>query len=434
MGLTAADIPLVASLPILVGMSAACSGTETALFSLTNSDRTRLKRFSPRAAAEAQRLLAHPRRLLILILLLNTLVNVGFFAVAALVSQRFEDNEAAAIAINIAAFLGLLLVGEVMPKALATVHRVTFARVLAIAAGFIMRILGPLCALLDLGVVRPLSLVFRPTAAAGPPKLSADELSALLESGAERGLLAQNEQHLLSDVVQLGSVRVREVMTPRVDVRWLDHRAAPEQVAELVRACGRTRFPVCRGSLDGGVLGIIDARRLLSARAAGTLTPGSGVIALLEPVLYIPDRARMDQLLDLFRTKRIHQAMCVDEHGAITGLIQVEDAVRELVRSGSRGAGTPGESVRQVSRGRWTVPGRLSVRDWAAFFEVGGAGSHSRVSTVAGLILAELGRVPRVGDSVKLGNVELSVESIDGRVVERVGVRLMGEPGVEAVK
>ncbi len=422
---TAADIALVISLPVLGAASAVCSGSETVLFSLSHSDRVRLRKLSPAAARDVAELLSKPRRLLILILILNVSVNALFFVVSSVLARRL-DGGPLAIALSVGSVLGLTLLGEVIPKSLAAVYRVRFATVIAPLVRAVGVVLRPLTAAIDRGVVRPTSLILRPIGAGEARHLSVDELSALLEAGADSGLIDEGEQRLLSDVVGVGTLRVKDVMTPRVAVAWLDERAGRDEILSLVRKTGHTKFPVCRGGLDGTVLGLVNAKVFLSAIAAGRLPKGAQLGGQAVRIPCVPDRARLDQLLDLFRHSRAHVALCVDEFGVVTGLIEAEDVVRQMVRpTDAIAAQTSG--VERLDTSRWSVPGRLSARHWAEFFEFGEASAaiaraDREASTVAGLILCRLGRVPQVGDQVILGNITLRVAGMSGRVIERVEV------------
>lgn len=426
---SAADVALLLSLPVLGGASAICSGSETVLFSLSHSDRVRLRKLSPSAARDVAELLSRPRRLLILILVLNVSVNALFFVVSSVLVRRL-DGGPLAIVVSVGSVLGLTLLGEVVPKSLAAIYRVRFATVIAPIVRFLGSALRPLTAIIDRGVVRPTALVLRPIGAGEARSISVDELSALLEAGADRGFINEDEQRLLSDVVGMGTLRVKDVMTPRVGISWLDERANRDELLSLVRKSGHTKFPVCRGGLDGQVLGLVNAKTYLSAVAAGRLSKGTQVGGQIVRIPCVPDRARLDQLLDLFRRSRAHVALCVDEFGAVTGLIEAEDVVRQMVRP-TEAVAAQTSGVERLSQGRWSVPGRLPARDWAAFFEFGEASAaiaraDREASTVAGLILCRLGRVPHVGDEVPLGNITLRVAAMNGRVIERVEVFVRG--------
>ncbi|MBL0871268.1 MAG: CBS domain-containing protein, partial [Phycisphaerales bacterium] len=274
-------------------------------------------------------------------------------------------------------------------------------------------------------------------------RLSEDELAALLVHGRDEGAIDEGEVSVLRQVIGLGSVRVREVMVPRVDVEWIeDHEPAWERVVELVKRTGLTRVPVVKrgGDLDDDVQGLLNAKRYLAAvaRARTGGAPAGDMKAYFEAVTYVPASATLDRALELYRTRGVKTALCVDERGAVVGVVSMTDIARRLMvemgetnttQDGSAPSGmsgtAPGDSndsgVVAISPGRWSVPGRLSVRDWGAMF---GVKTDRRVTTIAGLVMDRLGRVPRVGDEVRLGNLVISVQELSGRVADRLEVRL----------
>jgi CBS domain containing-hemolysin-like protein len=424
--MTLADLPLLLLLLPLVAGSALCSGLETALFSLTHSDRVRLGKASPSAAGAVATLLAQPRRLLVSVLLVNTCVNAAYFVISSALTRRFEHPLWQPV-VSLLMVVTLILLGEVIPKVLASSHRVTLSLALARGALAVSRAIAPVRTVVEVAAIAPLTRLLRSSGAEHPAPLSAEELSALLEHGARRGAIDEDEQRLLAEVVELGTTRVRDVMTPRVDIHWLDVRATYDEVADLVRRTGLTRFPVVERSPDNGVLGWADARRYLVQVGAGRRT--LGIADLLESVHYVPDRARLDQLLDEFRRRAVHAALCVDEFGAVTGQVHIRDVVGELVVTSPEAMQTPDEQVRSLGHGRWLVPGRLGVRDWEEFLGPAGGTRDRRASTVAGLILQTLGRVPKAGDTVRLGDVRLEIDSMRGPVIEHVIVSAAQESG-----
>ncbi len=417
------DLPLILLLPPLIAASALCSGSETALFSLTHSDRVRLGKSSPGSASAIGYLLARPRPLLVSVLLLNTCVNTAYFVIASALSRGLHSAIWQPV-VSLIAVVALVLAGEVVPKVLARSYRIPITRRLGRGMLAVYRAIAPVRILLEGVAIEPLTRLVRPTGADQASPITPDELAALLEHGAARGAIDEDEQRLLAEVVELGTTRVREVMTPRVDIHWLDVSAGEDEFFNRVRETGLTRFPVVDGSPDSKVLGWVNIKTYLAARR-----PGQTKIAdVLEPVAYVPDRARLDQLLDEFRRRRTHVALCVDEFGAVTGLVHIRHVVCELLTTASELSQATDEQVVPLGDGRWQVPGRLGVRDWAEF--LGPAAprpSRDRTaSTVAGLILQSLGRVPKAGDTVLLGNVKLEIAAMRGPVIEKVIVSAGG--------
>lgn len=423
----AATIAKFMLMPTMLAGSACCSSIETALFSLTPTDKVRLRRASASAAAAASTLLERPSRLLVLILFLNTMFNISFLALSASMAPASHAGAWSAV-FSAAGALLLVLLGDILPKSLASVHRVWFARRLAVALLYSMRALGPVCSFLDAGLIRPVVRLLGRSESQHRRTLTIDELSSLLDVGASQGLINEDEQEILGEVLALGSLRVREIMTPRVDLHWLDARATPADLVALIRQSGHTKFPVCKGSLDGTIIGMLNGKRYLAAQASGA--PPRSIADSVQPVVYVPENSRLDQLLERFRSERAHVALCVSETGSITGLVEIEDVVKQIVPPIAEATDEALLAVEKVAPDRWLAPGRLSVRDWEQFFGPPGQSRRARrVTTVGGLILAELGRIPRPGDAVELGNLRLEVEAMQGRVVDRVAVTLLPQPG-----
>lgn len=426
-----AHLPLLFLLPPLMLVSALCSAAETALFSLTYSDRLRLRKRSPGAARAVAVLLARPRALLVSILLVTDIANVAYFVISSVIALAREPGRESgprglqALLFSAVAVLALILLTDLLPKLLARRLRVEFCRLFAIPMLGAFHAIGPVQRFLDGVLIAPLSRLVRPRSAPSPA-LTVDELSAVLTASAREGAIETDEQRLLEDVVALGAVRVRDAMTPRLEIPWLDVNAGAAELFALRQRSGGRRVVLCRGSLDREVLGWVDSKRVWSAWAASSASPVR-LADLVRPMLYVPETARLDQLLELFRQKRRYAALCVDEHGVIVGMIEIDDVLARLVGEATPEGDTEHEDLEPAGPGRWVVPGRFGVRDLCGIFETPGGGLtirgrpvERRVATVAGLILLALGRLPRVGDEVRFGNLSFRVESMRGRAIERV--------------
>jgi putative hemolysin len=416
------EIVLLSCMLVMLVVSGACSATETALFGLTQADRTALAARHPHAHRAASHAMRSPRGTLITILVLNTTVNVTYFVFSSLLSGR-SGSAGGAAAIGVASLVAIIALGEVLPKLLANAHRVAFSIVLAPIVVAAARAMGPLRVLLDSGVVAPLARVLVPREQ--PPALRTDELESLLEAAGAEGLIEREDHRLLGDVVALNQLRVRDVMTPRGDMPWVDARAGARDVADEARRSRRATLAVCEVSPDEGVIGLVKVREALGV-AATRAERTWDLRKLIAPPAFVPDRSRMDRLLEFFRESRTDTAICVDETGAVTGMVALDDVIRALGFAPIEGGTREHERVERVGPGQWIVSGRLPVHDWADLFGAGAdaASIDRRASTVAGLVLVGLGRLPSVGDEVLIGRLRLRVESMAGRSVERVLVTL----------
>lgn len=413
---------------LLVG-SGAVSASETALFRLGHADRQRLAREHPAAARAVATLFRRPRALLITVLLLNMTINVTYFVVSSVLSYRVE-GAVAAVVVGVGSLFAIILFGEVLAKLLASAHRVRYVSLIAMPLLAVHRAITPVRLVVDHVFVGPLSRLVAPADAQRASTVTADELGELLGVGASSGAIDEHEQTLLTDVLELGSLRVRDVMTPAIDVVCITPTLQIEHVLEAVRATGHTRYPISISGLDGEVTGVLNARSYLAAAEnvrAASVAPGRHI----EQAHYVPETARLDQLLDHFRRSSSRTSLAVDERGAITGWVQIEDVVEELVSLAQEDESLGFDEVQLVGLSTWLVPGRLTIHEWRDLFP-SALPSMPRVSTIAGLITATLGHIPKPGDHVDVGNVRLTVDSMAGRVIEHVRVTLIDAEDVAA--
>ncbi|HYD00649.1 MAG TPA: transporter associated domain-containing protein, partial [Phycisphaerales bacterium] len=232
--------------------------------------------------------------------------------------------------------------------------------------------------------------------------------------------------------IRLSGLRVKDVMTHRVDMQWVDERTTHAEIVALVRSKRVTRLPVVKAGedIDQGVVGLLDVKRYLAGAATTGREREWRVTDALDPVRYVPASASLDKLLEQFSSAGVKLGLVVDEHGAVVGIVTTENIVQRLIAELTSDEELEIEAqVSHLSDGRWSVPGRLSVRDWASMFGLSGGTLEARVSTVGGLIFAKLGRVPRVGDVVTIGNLRLEVLAMHGRVVGAAAVSLEGKSG-----
>jgi len=321
------DITIVAMLPLLLGLSGFFSGSETALFALTADERMLLRRSGGRATRAVESLLADQRMLLITILIGNMTVNVLYFVVTSVLMMNRDLGVLNSVLLAAAFLLALILVGEVTPKLVANTRRTGFAGLTAPLLLTLHQAIAPLRIVLDRVVVGPLSRLTSP--AARPPELDEHELSALLDVSSMGGVIDQEEQRILKDVISLRQLKVRDVMTPRVRVAAIPIGATYEQVRALAEKTRLTKFPVYDGNIDH-IVGLLPVRRFL-LEPPGRPHDREAFERLLTPVHYVPDTARLDQLLDRFRETRTQLAVVVDEYGGTAGVVAAEDVVEELV-------------------------------------------------------------------------------------------------------
>ncbi len=397
---------------ILLPCSGLISGSETALFGLS---RLEMREFASASGALRHRawlLMQRPRRVLLTVLVANTAVNVLFFAISFVVLEDIGHRSSlAASAGGVVALLVMVIFGEILPKAVARAHA---ARLAPLAAPIIQTMqvaLGPVQTILQVGLVEPLTRLLggsQPDA----NEVTVDELRSLVELSAHQGVIGSAESRMLQGIVVLPEIKVRLIMRPRVDVVAAGLDESPDQVRRKLRDAHLTKLPVYGRDLDD-VRGMIRARDLFLNRAAP-------VAQLMQPVQFVPEQAHLLQLIEHFRRHQSRLAIVVDEYGGMAGLVTLHDVLEEIVGEVAGTGQSPDPATEVIDQNTYRLAGDLSIRDWAERFGLSSLPATTRFQTVAGLVLAELGRVPREGDAISIQNLTLTVERLDGHRIDRI--------------
>jgi len=409
---------------VLLCCSGAISGSETALFALDRQMLRRFRRSTHRLEQLAVRLMEHPRRVLMTVLIANTTVNVAVFAVSYVASRQVEPGAAGALRTALSGVVTLMLVilcGEILPKAVAYTSADRFAPFAAVLIFVLQTVLAPLRWLFGVALVTPLTRLLTSPAPA-PSAVDVDELQFLVDQSAREGVIDSRENQMLQALVALPDVRVRDIMVPRVDIESVSVNEPPRAIRRILRQTHRRKVPVYRRDPDD-IVGLLYARDAF-------LNPHAATEALLRPVHFVPEQADLGDLIRHFKQTRTQLAIVVDEYGGTAGLVTVEDVLEEIVGDISEADQPPQQPpVEAIDRNTYRVLGDLSIRAWKSRFAVGRL--KIDVNTVGGLLLAMLGRVPREGDRVRVHNLFLTVDRMRGRRVESVIIQRQTAPAPE---
>ena len=315
-----------------------------------------------------------------------------------------------------------MLFGELFPKNVAISRPVPVARALAGFSNVSITVLGPVVRVLDRAAEEVTRRVFRvetPSRLDDAPGL--DELSRIIAASGARGSLTADQTELLRRAVSLGARRVGEVMVPRPDVVWVTTGLTLDAMAELARSSGHSRFPI-RGDTEDEVLGTVhvkDQLQIPADRRASTT-----VDAVAAQPLFVPESETLRALLDELRLRRRTFAVVVDEYGSTAGIVTLEDVLETLVGDiedefDRSGTGTVARGPRASER----VSGAMTLARFTERFGI--ELPEGPYETIAGLVMAEAGRVPEVGDRAQHGGLELVVSRREGLRVTELTVRRM---------
>ena len=332
------------------------------------------------------------------------------------------DSEAAqAIAKTIGIILAFgtisflhIVVGEQVPKTIAIVSAERTALVLAWPMRIFYFVFFPVIWVLNAGTHAVLNLLGLDSASSeSGDALGAEELKLIFSTSAQSGALAAGRAELLERALSMMEKTARQVMVPRSQMKAVDLEATIDENLAVASAAGHTWLPVIRGSLDR-VEGLANVKDLYSLRLKGTL---KSVDQVQRPVLFVPENVTLEQLLTEFRRRSKQIAIVVDEHGGTSGIVTLSDVVAEIVGKVAE-LGRKVEPVKRLPGGRLELPGTAQLDDLEHTLEVEFDVDKTQVSTIAGFLMAKLGRVPVTGDVWGLDELRIVVVRSEGpRVV-----------------
>ncbi|MBI4719517.1 MAG: HlyC/CorC family transporter [Planctomycetes bacterium] len=419
------DISVILFLTLLNGVFAM---SELAMFS---AQKTRLRQLAGTGNTRAVAALSireHPTRFLSTVQLGITLVGIlsGALGGATLAEDLAESLRRIPILAPYAPALALALIvmavtyvsvtiGEIIPKRIALVQPERLACAVApamnllarVGAPFVRALTGPTDALLRVAGVR----------SAGQPSVTEEDIKVLIQQGAEMGVVDETEHELVKSVFNLAERSVGSMMTPRPDIVWLDLNDPVEENRRKLLSHPYSRFPVARGSLDQ-LVGVVDVRDLLGRAVMGLEL---NLELCIKHPLIVPESASALQLLEQFKESPVHVALVADEYGGIEGLVTRIDVVEALVGELPSHQEEEPEAVRRPD-GSWLLDGIIAVEDFRATLGLQNAPEEDKgeYKTLAGFVMAHLGRVPVTGAAFEWNALRFEVVDMDRHRIDKV--------------
>jgi putative hemolysin len=418
------DLSLLLLLILLNGLFALSE------IAIVSSKRARLLQMADEGKAGAQcalRLASEPTRFLSSVQVGITSIGIlsgaiGQAALAGPLQAAFERTPAVAryaeplslaVMVVVVTYVSLIL-GELVPKRLALTRPETIASLISRPMDLIARLGRPIVYVLSVSTDSVLGLLrVRQTA---PPSVTVEEIKVMLEQGAEEGVFEQTEHEMVTNVLNLDERHVGAVLTPRVDVVYLDVGDSVDVNRERLREAPHAVLPLCNGGLDQ-VLGFVR-----SVRAMDHLQGGArDLAAVTEPALFVPETMTLMKLLEQFKRTHLPVALVIDEFGDVEGLVSLTDVISSIVGELPTEAGEEPMIVRRDD-GSWLMDGGLSIdavfRTLKTDSVLGDDEPHYH--TLGGLVMQALGRVPKTGDVFTRAGFRFEVVDMDANRVDRV--------------
>lgn len=404
---------------VLLLLSGFFSSAETALFSISKARAIHLAKQKGTTNRLIKKMKDDPHRLLSTILIGNNFVNVGASAIATAITINLVSSHAVGIATGVMTFL-ILIFGEIFPKSIATRNNILIARFVIFPLYWLSIVFTPL--ILFLNFIPKLTGKIHKK-----PFVTEEELMTFVEVVEEEGGIEEEEKELIENIFEFDDTNASEIMTPRADMFVIEGDDALK-LEEIVQS-GYTRIPVIDGDIDH-VVGILNVKDLLKHQA--TSDEPVDVRKIMRKPYFVPENKKLDSLLKQFKTRKQHLAIIVDEHGGVSGLITLEDALEEIVGEIVDETDTFEPHIVKLKKDKWRVLGKSEIDEVNDKIPMQIPDSKE-YDTFSGYVLNQIGRIPHEKEEIPLGSFLITVNEMDGnRISEYIVRQTEIEPPQEA--
>lgn len=415
---------------VFLVLSAFFSSSEAAFLSLQKTRVAHLLKEGAPGARRVADMLSEPERLLSTVLLGNNLVNVAFTSViTVLVVNRVkdaagEDWEGAGVVIaTVIGTVALLLLGETIPKTIAVRNSERVSFLYSYPLKWVEYLLLPFVLILQWITKVVSNLVGGERVV--QPSITEGEFRTLIDIGEGEGEFEHDEAERLKGVFRFGDRQVRDIMTPRPEIVFIERGSTVREFLNLYSKSSHTRFPVYRHDTDN-VVGVLSLKDILRSFARNELSDDDSVTDVTREVYFVPETKRIAELFDELRRSGNQMAIAVDEFGGVAGLVTLKRLIEEVVgRVGEEGVGAEEEMIR-VGRDTYQVDGGMSIDEVRDKLDLNI--EDGDFETVAGFALERLGHIPTKGESFDADGVTFEVIRMDNLKIERL--RLTKHPSI----
>ena len=401
---------------ILICLSSFFSSAET---SMTTVNKIRIQALADQGDKRALTLLnviEDSGKLLSTILIGNNIVNISASSLATTLTMRLFGSAAVSISTGIITLL-VLIFGEITPKTLATVHSEKMALSYAKVIRILMFILTPIIFIINKLAQGVLTLM-RIDANAKCNTITEHELRTLVNVGHEEGVIESEERQMIYNVFDFGDSQAEDVMIPRIDVTFADVNSSYEDLVGLFRDEKHTRFPVFEDTTDN-IIGIVNVKDLLL-----TSKEDFSVRKILREAYFTYEYKRTSELLMEMKENSVTFAVVLDEYGATSGIVTLEDLIEEIVGDIHDEYDSEEEELREI------IPNREYIALGSARLDDLDETLHLNIvsddyDSIGGYIIEQLDRFPAAGESVTTdGGVKLVVDKAERNRIETVHIYL----------
>jgi putative hemolysin len=329
--------------------------------------------------------------------------------------KAYGEGISVGIVVTLITYLSLVI-GELMPKRIALNNPEKTACIVAEPMEMLSWTTAPLVHLLSSSTDWLLNL-FNIQANQEPP-ITEEEIKVLIEQATQSGMFEESEQEMVERIFRLGDRPIKALMTPRVDIIWVNVKTNPDEIQQQIIDSPYSRFPVGINSLDN-CIGILHGSDFLSARLAGREI---NLPEMVQPPLYVPENTPALKVLEQVKLSGIPMALITDEYGGLEGLVTLNDLMEAIVGEIISVDDHHQPMVVQREDGSWLLDGLLSIDELKDLLEKENLPKEETryYHTLGGFIVTYLGHIPQAGDYFEWEGLRFEVMDMDGTRVDKV--------------
>jgi putative hemolysin len=395
---------------LLVLASAFFSGSETAFIYL---DKIKIRQIEEIKSSSARRvidLLRDPYKLLVTILVGNTIVNIAASSIMSEVFYSFLGEKGVFLSVFVMTII-LLILGEVTPKMFALSHPVK----VSFFSSLILKLTEILFTPIRLLLVKISGKIVKFFGFKEHPEkhtITEQEIRSLFMLGSEEGVVKEKEKDMLEGVLELKQRNAADIMTPRIDIMALDMTLPREELAVRIKESQFSRFPVFIHTLDN-IVGIIHTKEIL-------LNEAKNVGDMVEKPFFAPESMRIADLLPELQKSNMHMAIVTDEYGVTSGVVTIEDILEEIVGEIRDEFDFEAPNIKKIDKKTFEINGQTHIDEVNEGLALDIL--TDEVDTIGGYITLLIGKMPQAGDNVKIGDYLFAVNDVSKNRITTLNV------------
>ncbi len=417
------DIYLIILLILLIILSAFFSGSETAFFALNKFKLIHLIKKKNKTAIKVKKVLDEQGLLISTILIGNNLVNIAASSISTYIFLKYF-GESGVVYSTVVMTLIILIFAEITPKVYSSNNpqKVSFFSVRIIDK--LMFLFKPVIILINF-ITSVILKIFGAKQEEDKFVITEDELKSIIITSEEYGILEKEKSSMLNNLINFSHLIVKDIMIPRVEVVVINIDEKINKIIEIVKKNNFSRYPVYKDKIDN-IIGVLHTKNLLKLLSSKEKITNLDIVKILQKAYFVPEFAKIEEVLKLMKMNNFHLAIVVDEYGGFNGIITLEDILEEIVGEIQDEFDKEEKKIEKINDKEYIIDGDIHIKRFNEIFNINLPEEHE-FSTLAGFFIAKLDKIPEKGDSIIYENVKFTAIDVDKMKVEKIKMEFIDE-------